>query len=246
MFKKYLSLVLVLLITLGLFSACGSKSPAEADKNGAGISEDTDSAENATEELLSEAEIIANSVVEATMHYDLAIIKEHSVLDSEDCEKILYNILAEVINEDGEYEWDGIYCGPAYDDFVKVYDEYNAREYEKLEITLTDSALYSDTDVLTDADERELLYRDEDGITAYYEAVSNLDIENVAVFNYKIVFKDENTTDPMTGEPVVYEEKTVTMTVYMVLINGQWKSYSPTIAGTFPPLSHFPRYTVEV
>ncbi len=246
MFKKYLSLVLVLLITLGLFTACGNESPAEADKNGASASEDTNSAEKTTEELLSEAEIIANSVAEATMHYDLTTIKEHSVLDSETCEQMLYNILAEVINEDGEYEWDGIYCGPAYDDFVKIYDEYNAREYEKLDITLTGSVLYNDTDVLTDADERELLYRDEDGIAAYYEAVNSLDIEKVAVFNYNIVFKDESTTDPMTGEPVVYEEKTVSMTVYMVLIDGKWMSYSPTLAGTFPPLAHFPRYTVEM
>lgn len=245
MIKKHLSLFLVLLIILSVFTACGSQTPAEADKKGSSASEKTDSAEKTEEEILSEVESIAYSVAEATMAYDLTTIKEYSVLDSEDCEKILRNILAEVINEDGEYEWDGIYCGPAYDDFVRVYDEDNARNYEKLDITLTDSALYDNTDILADADERELLYRDEDGIAAYNEAVSNLDIQKVAVFNYTIVFKDETTADPMTGEPEVYEEKTVAMAVYMVLIDGKWMSYSPTLAGTFPPLAHFPRYTVE-
>ena len=246
MFKKYLSLVLFLLISLSIFTACEKSTPADSDKNGAGASEDTASAEKTTEELLSEAETIAYSVAEATMAYDLTTIKEHSVLDLDTCEKILSFMLSEIINEDGEYEWDGIYCGPEFDDFVRVYDEENAREYENITITLTDSALYDNTDILTDADERELLYRDEDGITAYNEAINSLDIEKVSVFNYTVTFTDKSTEDPMTGEPVVYEEKTVTLAVYMVLIDGKWMSYSPTLAGTFPPLSHFPRYTVEM
>lgn len=241
-----LSLVLVLLISLSIFTACEKSTPAETDKNGAGASEDTASAEKTTEEILSEAETIAYSVAEATMAYDLTTIKEYSVLDSDTCEKILSFMLPEVINEDGEYEWDGIYCGPEFDDFVRVYDEENAREYESITITLTDSVLYNDTDVLTDADERELLYRDEAGIAAYNDAVSNLDIEKVAVYNYTVTFTDKATEDPMTGEPEIHEEKTVTLSIYMALIDGEWKSYSPTLACTLPPLSHFPRYTVEM
>lgn len=249
MFKKYLSLILVLILTLSLFTSCGSESPAGSDKNGAAASENADGAINGSsdedEAVIAEVEAIATDLANAVMVYDLATIKDYSVLDSEDCERILQNILTEVRTENGEYEWDGIYCGPTYDDFITVYDDYNDRNYEYLRITLTGTTLYDNTDILSEADERELLYRDEDGISAYEDAVAELQTERVAVSTFNIVFKDEAIVDSMTGETVTYEEKTVTMTIYMVLIDGQWKSYSPTIAGTFPPLGHFPRYTVE-
>ncbi len=180
------------------------------------------------------------------MVYDLATIKKYSILDGEDCEQILSRIIGELLNEDGEYEWDGIYCGPSYDDFIKVYDEEMYREYEKLQITLTDTKLYDDTDILSEADKRELYYREETGISAYEKAVADIKIDKVAVSNFNITFKDKTTNDPVTGETEEHEEINVTMTIYLVLTEGEWKSYSPTIAGAFPPLTHFTRYTVEV
>ena len=246
MIKKYLSLVLVLLITLGLFTACGKDDSASADKNSASANEDADSATKTDDEILAEAEDIAYTIAEATMAYDLTTIKKHSVLDSDTCEGMLSFMLSEILNEDGEYEWDGVYCGPEFDDFVRVYDEEKAREYESITITLTDSRLYNDTDILTEADTRELLHRDEDGTNAYNEAISTLVIDKVAVYNYTVTFTDKTTEDPMTGEPEIHEEKTVTLAIYMVLIDGEWMSYSPTLAGTLPPLTHFLRYTVEV
>lgn len=246
MFKKCLSLVLVLLLALGTFTACGKDKSTSADKNGASANEDTDSATKTEEELLTDVQNIAYTIAEATMTYDLTTIKKYSVLDSDTCEKMLSFMLPEIINEDGEYEWDGVYCGPEFDDFVRVYDEENAREYESITIKLTDSKLYNNTEILAAADTRELLYRDENSTATYSEAVEGLNIEKVAVYNYTVTFTDKTTEDPMTGEPEIHEEMTVTLAIYMALIDGEWKSYSPTIAGAFPPLTHFPRYTVEV
>ena len=194
--------------------------------------------------MLEDAVEIADQVVEAVMVYDLKTITQYSVLSLDDSEQILDNMLGEIRLENGEYEWDGLYCG-TYADFVEIYDREMSREYAVLEITQVSAELCPDTAVLQEADARELLNRDEAGAAAYREAVSKLPIDQVAVVEYTVHFQDQQTTNPKTGELETYEEMTVSVTVYMVQIQGRWLSYSPTIAGTFPPLGHFPRYTAE-
>lgn len=229
--KKYISLLLMLTL---LLAGCGKATPAKKGKP----------TENREAQMLEDAVKIADQVVEAVMVYDLKTITQYSVLTLDDSEQILDNILGEIRLENGEYEWDGLYCG-TYADFVEIYDREMSREYAVLEITQVSAELCPDTAVLQEADARELLNRDEAGAAAYREAVSKLPIDQVAVVEYTVHFQDQQTADPHTGEPETYEEMTVFVTVYMVQIQGQWLSYSPTIAGTFPPLGHFPRYTAE-
>ncbi len=224
MFKKIVLMGIVLLLTLSFFTACGSEKNNDA-------------------ELLANAEKVATELADAVMSYDLATVKKYSVLASDVCEEILASPLTEIREEDGSYNWDGVECGD-FDGFVSAYDSEMNRKYEKLEITVTASEIYDDKTVLTSADERELLGRDESATKVYKEAVSKLSFEKVASVDFKIVFKDVSTVG-VNGETESYDEKTVAMTVWLVLVNDEWRSYSPTLAGTFPPLAHFPRYTLE-
>lgn len=236
MLKRLTALVLLLAVALACFTACGGKTPAKKNRNPVTPTENTDAA------LLASAEQVAAIVAEATMVYDLTTIQTYSLLGLEDSERILDSILGEIRMENGEYEWDGVYCG-TYGDFVRIYDEQMNRDYEFLEITQVDAQLYEDTQILSQADTLELMGRDETGIQAYYSAVESVSIERVAVVEYAIRCQDQQTADPHTGEPEVHEEISLSMTVYLVLVDGQWRSYSPSLPGTFPPLAHFPRYT---
>lgn len=232
MIKKGILIVFALLLAVSALSGCSFSIPAKTGNNEGGQSGET--------AVLQEAEQIAADLAEAVMVYDLATIKKYSILDSAACEAILADILAEIKTNDGKYDWDGVICS-SFGDFVEKYDTEMKRAYEKLEITVTNAAFYDSTDVLSDANARELLNRSADSAALYEEAVSKLDIERVAVIDFSVVFRDESVVGK-NNETVTYEEESATMTVYLVCVNDQWKSYSPTLAGTLPPLGHFPRY----
>lgn len=228
---------LCVLMTVGmLLSFCaGCSQPAD--------NTDADTKQPAADDtaVITEVEALATTLANAVMAYDLKTLKQYSVLDAAICESIHKDMLN--YTEDGKIDWDGEICD-TYEDFIATYDGEMNREYEKLTLTITDTQLYNDTAVLADADAIELLHRDamDTGDKAIYEgAVAKLAIDRVAVVTFDVGFQDVATTEP-DGTTQTYEEQSGTVTVYLVQIDGVWKSYSPTLAGVFPPLLHFPRY----
>ena len=233
MCRKQFCILLTVVMLLSLCAGCAQPAGNHNDDTKKPAEDDTS--------VIAEVEDLATTLANAVMAYDLNTIKEYSVLDVATCESIHKDMLN--YTDDGKIDWDGEICD-TYEDFILIYDGEMNREYEKLTVTITDTQLYNDTAVLADADAIELLHRDamDTGDKAIYEgAVAKLDIDRVAVVTFDVVFQDIATTEP-GGTTKTYEEQSGTVTVYLVQIDGVWKSYSPTLAGVFPPLVHFPRY----
>jgi hypothetical protein len=233
MYRKWFGILLTVCMLLSLSAGCAQ--PVD--------NTDADAKQPAADDtaVIAEVETLATTLANAVMAYDLKTLKQYSVLDTTTCESIHKDMLH--YTEDGKIDWDGEICD-TYEDFIATYDGEMNREYEKLILTITDTQLYNDTTVLADADAIELLHRDaiDTGDKAIYEgAVAKLKIDRVAVVTFDVVFQDIATAEP-GGTTQTYEEQSGTVVVYLVQIDGVWKSYSPTLAGVFPPLLHFPRY----
>lgn len=231
--NKWLCLFAVLSVLATLCVGCGKPIGNKEDGSKQSAKDDT--------ATIAEVEELATTLANAVMVYDLNTITQYSVLDTATCESIHKDMLN--YTEDGKIDWDGEICD-TYADFVTIYDAHMSREFETLTLTVTDTKLYDDTAVLADAAAIELYMRDEmdTGDRAIYEAAfSALKIDRVAVVTFDVTFQDVASTEP-GGTTETYEEQSGTITVYLVEIGGVWKSYSPTLAGVFPPLAHFPRY----
>ena len=233
MCRKWFCILLTAVMLLSLCAGCTQ--PADSRNEDAKKSAEDDAS------VIAEVEDLATTLANAVMAYDLKTLKQYSVLDVATCESIHKDMLN--YTDDGKIDWDGEICD-TYADFILIYDGEMNREYEKLTVTITDTKLYDDTAVLTAADETELLYRDQMDTgdrTIYESAVAKLDVDRVAVVSFAVTFQDATTTEP-DGSTTVHPEQSGTVSVYLVQIDGVWKSSSPTLAGVFPPLAHFPRY----
>lgn len=188
-----------------------------------------------------EAEDLAFTVANAVMNYDLTTLKEHAALGMNYYETLVRPHLT--ITEDGKFDWDGLLFDTV-NDFMTAYDAEMNGEYKKLEITVTSTTLYENEDaaeVIAAADTIEKLFRSEEEMTVYALAVAGLTYDRVAVCEVSILFQNADKTEP-GGEIATYPETAAAMTVTLVEIDGTWRSYSPSLGGTFPPLGTLQRY----
>lgn len=230
MLKKLLAVFLALIMLLSILCGCGAK------QNSAQNNSTTTTEKDELKTVSDLALLLGNAV----MVYDLQTIMEHSALSLEESERILADVLPYA--EDGTLQWEGN-TYESYEDFVKGYDAVNNKEYQKLEIELTDVKIMGleASNRLNPANERERLYRSQFGATTFSHAVARLKIDKIAIATLRVCFQNADSVG-VNGATNTAEEQTGTIIVYMVQIGGQWKSYSPTICGTFPPQSHFNRY----
>ncbi len=224
MLKKYIALILALLV-LGSLFGCAPQKPAATTAP-------TLPPEASSKEIVKE---IALALGEAVMCYDLKTLQKYSVFSPESQERILEGVLPR--NDQGLITVDGETYA-SYAAFLESYDAQKEFRYDLLEIKATRISFLELEDageVLMQVNERENMGRTEADVEALLEEAIKLECRKVAMISLDVRYQP-------AGAETVNSSRIYVMLLWM---DSGWKSYSPSVCGAFPMDSILERYFIK-